>query len=119
MHHSVSARSIPRRLQQSGLSARCPLLSPPLTHNHRHLRRQWYDERRMWEAEWNEAIFTDESRICLQHHDGRIHVWRYRGERMLNSCHRHTGRAPGIMVWGGIGYHCRTPLVRITGTLKS
>ncbi|GFV65453.1 transposable element Tcb1 transposase [Trichonephila clavipes] len=26
---------------------------------------------------------------------------------MLNSCvmHRHTGPAPGIMVWGGIGYH--------------
>ncbi|GFU81740.1 uncharacterized protein TNCV_3086521 [Trichonephila clavipes] len=40
---------------------------------------------------------------------------------MLNSCvmHRHTGAAPGIMVWGGIGYHSRTPLVRITGTLNS
>ncbi|GFU38309.1 transposable element Tcb1 transposase [Trichonephila clavipes] len=34
---------------------------------------------------------------------------------MLNSCvmHHHTGPAPGIMVWGGIGYHSRTPLVRI------
>ncbi|GFS90523.1 uncharacterized protein TNCV_4097251 [Trichonephila clavipes] len=40
---------------------------------------------------------------------------------MLNSCvmHRHTGPAPGIMVWGGIGYHSRTPLVRIAGTLNS
>ncbi|GFV03503.1 hypothetical protein TNCV_5060441 [Trichonephila clavipes] len=33
--------------------------------------------------------------------------------------HRHTGPAPGIMVWGGIGYHSRTPLVRIAGTLNS
>ncbi|GFV54918.1 transposable element Tcb1 transposase [Trichonephila clavipes] len=75
----------------------------------------------MWPAEWNEVVFTDESRICLQHHDGRIRVWRHRGERMLNSCvmHRHTGPAPGIMVWGGIGYHYRTPLVRIAGTLNS
>ncbi|GFW80243.1 transposable element Tcb1 transposase [Trichonephila clavipes] len=42
-------------------------------------------------------------------------------ERMLNSCviHRHTGLAPGIMVWGGIRYHSRTPLVRISGTLNS
>ncbi|GFV92870.1 transposable element Tcb1 transposase [Trichonephila clavipes] len=24
--------------------------------------------------------------------------------------HRHTGPALGIMVWGGIGYHSRTPL---------
>ncbi|GFU80937.1 transposable element Tcb1 transposase [Trichonephila clavipes] len=40
---------------------------------------------------------------------------------MLNSCvmHRHNGPAPGIMVWGSIEYHPRTPLVRIDGTLNS
>ncbi|GFV87202.1 transposable element Tcb1 transposase [Trichonephila clavipes] len=75
----------------------------------------------MWVAEWNEVVVTDESRICLQHHDGRIRVWRHRGESMLNSCvmHRHNGPTSGIMVWGGIGYHSHTPLVRIVGTLKS
>ncbi|GFV00394.1 transposable element Tcb1 transposase [Trichonephila clavipes] len=85
-HHSVTARTIRRHLQQSGLSARRPLLGLPLTQNHRCLRRQWCDEIRMWAAEWNEVVFTDESRICLQHHDGRIRVWRHRAERMLNSC---------------------------------
>ncbi|GFW44330.1 transposable element Tcb1 transposase [Trichonephila clavipes] len=72
-------------------------------------------------AGWNEVVFTDESRICLQHHDGRFGVWRHRRERMLNSCvmHHKNGSASGIMVWGGIGYHSRTPLVRIAGTLKS
>ncbi|GFU74986.1 transposable element Tcb1 transposase [Trichonephila clavipes] len=29
-----------------------------------------------------------------------------------------TGPASGIMVWGGIGYHSPTPLVRIAGTLN-
>ncbi|GFY18553.1 transposable element Tcb1 transposase [Trichonephila clavipes] len=98
-HHSVSTRTIRRRSQQSGLYARRPLLGVPLTQNHRRLRRQWCDERRMWVAEWNEVVFTEESRICLQHHDGRIRVWRHRGERMMNSCvmHRHTGPAPGIL----------------------
>ncbi|UYV78859.1 hypothetical protein LAZ67_17000028, partial [Cordylochernes scorpioides] len=87
------------RLQKSGLSTRRPLLRLPLTQNHRHLRRQWCDERRMWAAEWNEIAFTDESRYCLQHHDGRIRVRKHRGERMLNSCvmNRHIGPAPGIM----------------------
>ncbi|GFW49218.1 transposable element Tcb1 transposase [Trichonephila clavipes] len=66
-HHSVSARTIRRRLEQSGLSASRPLLGLPLTQNHRRFRRQWCDERRMWAAEWNEVVFTDESRICLQH----------------------------------------------------
>ncbi|GFW76317.1 transposable element Tcb1 transposase [Trichonephila clavipes] len=120
-HHSVSTRTIRRRLQQIGLSARCPVLGLPLTQNHRRLRHQWCDERRMWVVEWNEVVFTDESRICLQHNDGRILVWRHHRERMLNSCamHRHTGSALCIMVWGGIGYHSRTPLVHIAGTLNS
>ncbi|GFU42492.1 transposable element Tcb1 transposase [Trichonephila clavipes] len=33
--------------------------------------------------------------------------------------HRHTGPVSGIMVWSGIKYHSRTPLVRIAGTLNS
>ncbi|GFU25035.1 transposable element Tcb1 transposase [Trichonephila clavipes] len=115
-NHSLSARTIQCRLQQSGLSAIRPLLGLPLTQNHRRLRRQCCDERNMWAAEWNKKVFTADSRICLQQHDGRIQVWRAREERMLNSCvmHRHTGPAPDIMIWGGIGYlshsfstHCR------------
>ncbi|GFX06028.1 transposable element Tcb1 transposase [Trichonephila clavipes] len=120
-HHSVPARTIRPSLQQSDLSARCPLVGLPLTQNHRRLIHQLYDERRMWGAEWNEVFFTDESRICLQGHDGQIRVRRHRGESMLNSCvmHHHTGPAPGIMVWSGIGYHSRTPLLRIAVTLYS
>ncbi|GFV44177.1 transposable element Tcb1 transposase [Trichonephila clavipes] len=75
----------------------------------------------MWVAEWNEIIITDESRICLQYHDGRIRALRHRGERMMNSCVMQgtTGSAQGIMGWGGIGYHSCTPLVSIAGTLNS
>ncbi|GFY14010.1 transposable element Tcb1 transposase [Trichonephila clavipes] len=79
-YHSVSARTIRRRLEQSGLSAKRPLLGLPLTQNHRRLRRQWCDERRMWAAEWNEVVLIDKSRICLQHHEGQIRVRRHRGE---------------------------------------
>ncbi|GFV40921.1 transposable element Tcb1 transposase [Trichonephila clavipes] len=40
---------------------------------------------------------------------------------MLSSCvmHHHTGHAPGVMFWEGIGYHSRTILVSIAGTLNS
>ncbi|GFW64473.1 transposable element Tcb1 transposase [Trichonephila clavipes] len=95
-HHSVSARTIRRRLQQSGLSASHPLLGLPLTQNHRCLGSQWCNERWMCVAEWNVVVFNDESRICLHHHDDRIRVWRHRGERMLNSC---------VMRWSYTGYY--------------
>ncbi|GFW74482.1 transposable element Tcb1 transposase [Trichonephila clavipes] len=75
-HHSVSARTIRQRLQQSGLSSRRSVLCLPLTQNHRRLRHQRCDERRMWAAEWSEVVFTLKSRICLQYHDGRIRVVR-------------------------------------------
>ncbi|GFY36091.1 transposable element Tcb1 transposase [Trichonephila clavipes] len=94
-HHSVSARTIRRRLPQSGLSARRLLFSLPLTQNHRCL---------------------CESRICLKHHDDRIRVCRHRGERMLNICVIHCTGCYGM---GGIGYCSRTPLVRIVGALSS
>ncbi|GFT34553.1 transposable element Tcb1 transposase [Trichonephila clavipes] len=108
-------------LQQSGLSARRPLLGLPFMQNHRRLHHQWCDEGKMWVAVWNEVVFTDESRTRLQHHNGRIRVCRHRGERRLNSCvmHGHTGPALNIMVCRGIGYHSRTPLVRVAGTLNS
>ncbi|GFW24153.1 transposable element Tcb1 transposase [Trichonephila clavipes] len=76
-HHETSGEGQGCRAieEQSGLSTRRPLLGLPLEQNHRRLRIQWCDERRMWVAEWNEVVFTDESRICLQHLDGWIRVW--------------------------------------------
>ncbi|GFX27107.1 transposable element Tcb1 transposase [Trichonephila clavipes] len=102
-HHSVSACTIGRHLQQSGLSARRPLLGLPLTQNHRHLRHQLCDGRRMWAAEWNKIVFTDESCIYLQHHDDRIRVWRHRGERMLNSCDLNRHPVLHWVLWYGAG----------------
>ncbi|GFW63587.1 hypothetical protein TNCV_4328751 [Trichonephila clavipes] len=50
--------------------------------------------------EWNENIFTDELPFGLQHHDGRIRVWRHLGERLLNYyvMQPHTGPVPSIMI---------------------
>ncbi|GFX63299.1 transposable element Tcb1 transposase [Trichonephila clavipes] len=103
------------------MSTRRPLLRLLLPGNHGRLHHQWGDERRTWTTKWNDIVFTDESRFCLQLHDRRTRVLRHRGEGLLNCCvtHRHIGPAPGIMVCGGIGFHCRTPLVLIAGTLNS
>ncbi|GFV67368.1 transposable element Tc3 transposase [Trichonephila clavipes] len=66
-------------------------------------------------------MFSDESRFCLHHHDYWIRVCRRHGQRLLNylAIHRHTGSAPAIIVWRGIRFHCRTPLVSIAGTLNN
>ncbi|GFX68948.1 uncharacterized protein TNCV_683071 [Trichonephila clavipes] len=63
-HHSVSKRKIRRRLQQSGLSARRPLLGLPLTQNHRRLHRQSCDERRMWRQNGMKSLLTSHASVC-------------------------------------------------------
>ncbi|GFX56181.1 transposable element Tc3 transposase [Trichonephila clavipes] len=71
-HHSESAGTIHLRFQERGMPARCTLLRLPLTGNHRCLLRQWCDEMWTLAMEWNEIVFTDESRFCVQHPDGQI-----------------------------------------------
>ncbi|GFU01082.1 transposable element Tcb1 transposase [Trichonephila clavipes] len=96
---SLCASSIRRRLLQRGLRARIPLYRIPLTQNHGRLRWQWAYVHRSWQADWQ----------------------RYAGERHIPECiiERHSGRTPGVMVWGAIAYHGRSQLLRIMGNLNS
>ncbi|GFW15403.1 transposable element Tc1 transposase [Trichonephila clavipes] len=118
---SLCASSIRRRLLQRGLRARIPLYRIPLTQNHHRLRLQWANVHRSWRADWQQVVFSDESRFNLLHHDGRIRVRCYAGERHIPECiiERHSGRTPGVMVWGAIAYHGRSQLLRIVGNLNS
>ncbi|GFU30032.1 transposable element Tc1 transposase [Trichonephila clavipes] len=101
---SSCASSIRRRLLQRGLRARIPLFRIPLTQNHRRLRLHWANVHRSWRADWQQVVFSDKSRFNLWHHDGRIRVRLYAGERRIPECiiERHSGRTPGVMVWGAI-----------------
>ncbi|GFT67180.1 uncharacterized protein TNCV_783321 [Trichonephila clavipes] len=59
--------------------------------------------------------------FARQHQDGRIRVWRHRGERILAACiyHRYTGPSPGGRLWDAIGYTSWSSLVHIDDTLNS
>ncbi|GFX48442.1 transposable element Tc1 transposase [Trichonephila clavipes] len=72
-------------------------------------------------ADWLQLVFSDESRFNLWHHDGRIRVRHYAGERHIPECiiKRHSRRTPGVMVWGAIAHHGRSQLLRIVGNLNS
>ncbi|GFU77544.1 HTH_38 domain-containing protein [Trichonephila clavipes] len=59
------ARTIRRRLHQSGLSARHPLLGLPLTQNHKRLCRQWCDEEGYeWQNGMKLSLLTSPASVC-------------------------------------------------------
>ncbi|GFV37467.1 HTH_38 domain-containing protein [Trichonephila clavipes] len=64
-HHSMSARTIRHRLQQSGLSTRRPLLGLPFTQNHRRLRLERYDKEECGRQNGMKLSFlTSHSSVC-------------------------------------------------------
>ncbi|UYV67574.1 ADCY1 [Cordylochernes scorpioides] len=100
LDHSISTRTISRRLVANGLHSCCPLRRLPLTPPNRR---------------------QHESRFCLSSDSRRVRVWRRRGERSNPAAivERLTVRQRGIMVWGAIAYDSRSPLLRIQGTMTA
>ncbi|GFV30245.1 transposable element Tcb2 transposase [Trichonephila clavipes] len=75
----------------------------------------------MWNVtDWQNVVFSDESRFVLGTDDNRVWMWRCSGER-YNSPHtvlRHTAHTAGVIVWGGIAYDSRSTLIVMRGTLQ-
>ncbi|GFX28421.1 transposable element Tcb2 transposase [Trichonephila clavipes] len=121
----VSSRTLRRRLAERHLGSRHPLRVLPLTPTHRRLCLdclEWYHARENWTAvEWNQVVFSDESRFNFSSDDNHGRVWRPRGERLNPSfaLQRHTAPTTGGMVWGVIAYNTQSPLVLIRSTMTA
>ncbi|UYV71877.1 hypothetical protein LAZ67_9000828 [Cordylochernes scorpioides] len=121
LDHSISTRTISRRLVANGLHSCRPLRRLPLTPPNRRQRLEWCRARSTWMTEWHRVVFSDESRFCLSSDSRRVRVWRRRGERSNPAAivERPTVRQRGIMAWGAIAYDSRSPLLRIQGTMTA
>ncbi|GFT91263.1 transposable element Tcb2 transposase [Trichonephila clavipes] len=118
----VSSGTIQRRLAEGHLGARYPLRVLTLTSTQRRLRLEWcYARRNLTAGEWNQVVFSDESRFNLRSDDNRVHVWRPHGERLHPSfaLQRHTTPTAGVMVLSIFVYNTWSPLVLICGTMTA
>ena len=118
----ILAQTVRNRLRRFGLRARRPYRGPILTQQRRATRLQWVTQRLGWRArEWGRVLFTDESRFCLSHGDGRVRVWRRHRERYADACVVEHDRWGGgsLMVWGGIHRGGRTGLIVLNGNLNA
>ncbi|GFY14696.1 transposable element Tcb2 transposase [Trichonephila clavipes] len=93
--------SIQMSLPEGHLGSRHPLRVLPMTPTHRRLRLEWCHTRGNWTAvEWNQVVFSDESRFNLSSDDNRVRVWRPRG-KCFNSTfalQRNITPTAGVMV---------------------
>ena len=68
---SISAQTVLNRLREAGLRACRPVVRQVLTRHHRQQHCLWAQARRCWtRQDWQNVLFTDESRFCLTRADG-------------------------------------------------
>ncbi|GFW69315.1 transposable element Tcb2 transposase [Trichonephila clavipes] len=116
----ASSRTIRSRLAEKHLGSGCQLCVLPLTPNHRRLRLEWCRARgNKTAAEWNQDVFSDESRFNLSSDDNHVRVCKCHGEcfNPAFSLQRHTAPKVDVMVWGAIADNRRSPLVLILCTM--
>lgn len=119
----ISDQTVRNRLHTANLDARRPLVRPPLTVRHRRERLQFaHQYKTIGLPALRPILFTDESKFCVDFHDGRRRVWRQTNERYSDVCVAEHDRFGGgsVLVWGGISYDGATDLYTINnGSLTS
>ena len=109
----VSQMTVRRRLKKAGIQQyRCPL-KPFLTNLNRQSRFRWCQNRVIWNLErFQRIVWSDESRFRLMVNDGRVRVWRQRGERYRNDLVQPAiqGGGGSVHVWGAIWHGGRSAL---------
>lgn len=89
---------------------------------HRRARLAYAHRHSAWTMrQWNDVLFSDESRFCLYGNDRRPQVWRRQGERFLQNFTRPVAAYNGgsVMVWAGVSRFRRTPLVIVRENLNA
>jgi transposase len=123
-HHigrAMSRYTVRRRLRAAGIHSRRPRRGAVLTPRHKRARLQWAQARAGNNIRyWNRVRWSDESRFTLYHVDGRVRVWRRRGEEHLPECVLPAPQAFGgsVMVWGMMSGNTKSPLLTINGNLN-
>ena len=123
-NNRISADTVRNRLREFGLRPRRPYVGMLLTQRRRQVRMAWLTQHRpnlFPLRQWRNVMFSDESRYLLYRPDGRQRVYRRNGERYRDNCLVERDRFGGgaLMVWAGISYGHRTPLVFIDGPLTA
>lgn len=123
-NNRICSATVRHRLKEDGIKAYRPYVGLVLTRQRRNVRLDWLNRHcptRVSLQRWRSVLFTDESRFSLFRADGRQRVYRRKGERFDDSCVVERDRFGGgsVMVWGGISYGRKTPLVVINGNMDA
>jgi hypothetical protein len=102
-HDMVSAVTMKRTLKTMDFKKKAAARKLNISPKNRSLRVRWCRAHSNWTQEdWARIVFTDEVRVALRD-DGRVKIWRRRGERYSHGCTTSTStNRASLMFWGFI-----------------
>ena len=109
--HQFMFKQFEIRLKDAGLCSRKSAIKTMLKDRHIRARLAWARMHIRWtRQQWRNVLFTDESRFCLHHVDGRLWVWCRNGNQFprYSMQERVQGGGESIMVCGGISLQRKT-----------
>ena len=119
-HVPVSRFTVGRRLREHDIHCRRPVKRLHLQQRHMQARLNWTNAHRRWTLrQWEDVIFSDESRFLLERHEGRRRVYRRRGEQLLPNTVSTASDRRGVMVWWAISATGKSQLVIVRGNLTA
>src|SRR5579864_7815534 len=111
----LSAQTTCCSLKNTGMKVVVKTKRPLLTKQHRRERLDFAISHQDWTVEdWKTVVWSDETKINRLGSDGRIWVWKKRGEALSDRLVKETKKFGGgsLMMWGcmlweGVGYGCK------------
>ena len=119
--HQNSRLSTYPALSSQAIYTACPYRGHVLNRQWCAVSLHWVTGSLGWRANnWEQDFFSDESRCCLSHGDGRVRVWHRRGEHYDHSCFTEQDQwdSGGGVVWSGMHSHGRNWLL-LNSTLNA
>ncbi|CAB4380217.1 unnamed protein product [Rhizophagus irregularis] len=109
-------RPVRKYLHNEGLGNYTAQKKPLLIRKQRKNRLRWSKDKKNWQEEWKQVVWSDESRFALFESDGRVRVWRRAGDAYNKDCIQPTVKFGGgsVMFWGCFGWHGVRPLVVVS-----
>jgi hypothetical protein len=116
----ISTKTMRRMIHRNGFKNRSAAKKLKLGMIVRSTRLQWCRKHRTLTSDgWSKILFTDEVRIGLRY-DGRVKVWRCKGERFSPECTTSTITIrSSIMYWGFISANGTGQLIRCTNRMSA
>ena len=101
----VSIQTVRNRLHSRGLKGRRPAVKPDLSDNQKRARLQWLHRYSRWRlAQWNNVLWSDETRICLRQIDGRRRVWRGKARGINQTAYNQKHRLVEAVLCSGVAF---------------